>query len=378
MPIVTDLALVGLHIDIESSSISPRKLPDVYAGAPVVIFGRYRGLAPQARIEITGTSLGDPMRMSIGRDIGVPPAPGGGSWLAASWARARIRDLEDRYAAGAHDLEPTIVDVSKRFGVLSRFTAYVAIDRSEVVNRGGRLLQAVQPVEQPSGWGNAQSAPAASAPRGPQPGYAAYNGPSHPGGSMPPQSRSAIPLGRSGSTPPPPMAPMAQPAPMPQQRRSDDVENIGESAPASDRFVPRSAPPTPGYAAPPPASRRLEMPAERERGISRGAPAISPVQSYLDKLAAFVRDIEIGIAQPPRLRLIRQRMIEWVEDVRSVGGFDDLASAVETLVTRLSDALVTAALDGHVVAAIAAELRSLAEGSPPPGAPPKSRVAFWK
>ncbi|HEV7558497.1 MAG TPA: VWA domain-containing protein, partial [Kofleriaceae bacterium] len=156
-PIVTDLALVGLGLDIEAPTISPKKLPDVYAGAPVVIFGRYRGSAPQGQVEITGTTLGDPMRMSISRDIGVP---GGGSWLAASWARAHIRDLEDRYAAGSHDLESTIIDVSKRFGVLSRFTAYVAIDRSEVVNRGGRLLQAVQPVEQPSGWGNATSAPA--------------------------------------------------------------------------------------------------------------------------------------------------------------------------------------------------------------------------
>ncbi|MGH7127974.1 MAG: hypothetical protein ACREIV_05360, partial [Planctomycetaceae bacterium] len=36
--------------------------------------------------------------------------------------------------------------------VLSRFTAYVAVDRSEVVNEGGRPVQITQPVELPEGW----------------------------------------------------------------------------------------------------------------------------------------------------------------------------------------------------------------------------------
>ena len=45
-----------------------------------------------------------------------------------------------------------IVKVSLESHVLSRFTAYVAVDRSEVVNRGGRQQQIIQPVEPPDGW----------------------------------------------------------------------------------------------------------------------------------------------------------------------------------------------------------------------------------
>ena len=72
------------------------------------------------------------------------------------WGRAKVRDLEDEYAAGqsrdAKALMERIVRVSLESHVLSRFTAYVAVDKSDVVNPGGRPLEVVQPVEFPDGW----------------------------------------------------------------------------------------------------------------------------------------------------------------------------------------------------------------------------------
>ena len=49
-------------------------------------------------------------------------------------------------------LERRIVAVSLGHNVLSRFTAFVAVDRSTVVNPGGGRTQVVQPVEYPAGW----------------------------------------------------------------------------------------------------------------------------------------------------------------------------------------------------------------------------------
>ena len=75
--------------------------------------------------------------------------------IAAAWARGQVRRLEDRYAAGLGDrpaLERSIIATSLRFGVLCRFTAYVAIDRAAVVNEGGEAHQITQPVEMPAGW----------------------------------------------------------------------------------------------------------------------------------------------------------------------------------------------------------------------------------
>src|SRR5204863_217717 len=136
-PIATELALRGRDLDLEVAQLAPKKLPDVYAGAPVTILGRYRGAASAgAAIEVDGTSLGEPLRLCVAREA----QPAAARALGASWARAPIRDLEDLYAAGERgSLEHDIVGTSKRFGVLSRFTAFLAVDRSEVVNRGGRL-----------------------------------------------------------------------------------------------------------------------------------------------------------------------------------------------------------------------------------------------
>src|SRR5207248_9772652 len=77
--------------------------------------------------------------------------------LARVWGRGRLRDLEDRWLIGEHqspaELERQIVALSLKFGVLCRFTAFVAVDRSEVVNEGGWQQRLIQPVEAPEGWG---------------------------------------------------------------------------------------------------------------------------------------------------------------------------------------------------------------------------------
>src|SRR5262245_66402301 len=79
--------------------------------------------------------------------------------LASVWARGQVRKLGDRYLVegGRAGLERRIVETSLRYGVLSRFTAYVAVDRSAVVNEGGEGRQIVQPVESPAGWAETES-----------------------------------------------------------------------------------------------------------------------------------------------------------------------------------------------------------------------------
>jgi hypothetical protein len=103
----------------------------------------------------------------------------------------------------------------------------------------------------------------------------------------------------------------------------------------------------------------------------------------LAKLATLARELEAQAraAALGALRLLRQRLTEWVEDLRSVGGQDALADAVELQVKRLSAALATATDPTNDVAtealAIAAELMRLGDGGAPP--PRKQgRAEFWK
>src|SRR5580693_4068262 len=148
-PLVTALALAGDGVAIVPGTVAPGLLPDVFAGVAVTLTGRWRG-RPGGAITVTGTAAdGTPFESKV------TAITGGGPASTSAWARAHVRDMEDRYASGAgHDtagLEQQITDVSLRFGVLCRFTAFVAVD-SRVVTDGTGPHRVTQPVELPAGW----------------------------------------------------------------------------------------------------------------------------------------------------------------------------------------------------------------------------------
>jgi hypothetical protein len=143
-----------------TDSLAPSRLPDLFADRPVTVFGRFIGDPSAIRLRVQGVDAsGRPWQ----QEVGVCPRPAAA--LASLWGRARVRELEDRYAArdvsDPEALAKQIVQVSLASHVLSRFTAYVAVDRSEVVNRGGEQHRVIQPVEMPAGWDDVSYAMAA-------------------------------------------------------------------------------------------------------------------------------------------------------------------------------------------------------------------------
>jgi Ca-activated chloride channel family protein len=152
-PLVTGLRLTGSGLRLIDEERSPSRLPGVYPGVPLVVTGRYAG-SPEGTVTVTGRLRDDSEFTTT-----VPVQRRAETAVVAQWARARLRDLEDAYAAGDLALEQRIVTTSLRYGVLCRFTAFVAVD-SRVVNESGETRRVTQPVELPSGW----AAPGASAP----------------------------------------------------------------------------------------------------------------------------------------------------------------------------------------------------------------------
>src|SRR5262249_61224440 len=131
----------------------PSRLPDLFAGQPVTIAGRYRGAGNRT---VVSRALDADGEKWAGEVLAVceEKAP-----LEKVWGRGRVRELEDRYAvqSGARaQLEREIVTTSLRCGVLSRFTAYVAVDRAEVVNPGRESEKVTQAVEGAAGRGGGE------------------------------------------------------------------------------------------------------------------------------------------------------------------------------------------------------------------------------
>lgn len=158
-PIVTGLSLEASGISPVTDSVTPARVPDLYPDVPLVVSGRYTGALDEPVITLTGrTRAGEHWRTTV------PGTVVHESAATVVWAREHVRDLEDQWAGLAPwddrggALKNRIIDASLRFGVLSRFTAWVAVDE-QVVAGTGEKHRVVQPVELPAGWEMARGMP---------------------------------------------------------------------------------------------------------------------------------------------------------------------------------------------------------------------------
>ena len=152
-PVLTEVQVQGQGLELMPDSLVPARVPDLFASAPLMIMGRYRG-EPRGALKVAAA---DAAGQRWSRTVEGTASKTGA--VAAIWARGRLRELEDRYITDRGDkatLERQMVETSLRFSVLCRFTAYVAVDHSEVVNRGGKQQRVIQPVESPDGWDMAE------------------------------------------------------------------------------------------------------------------------------------------------------------------------------------------------------------------------------
>jgi Ca-activated chloride channel family protein len=386
-PVVTELTLTGDTLAIDAATVTPRRLPDLFAGAPITIAGRYRGKAPpDPRVVIAGRwmtagALGAERQTVVGKH-----APDAAA-VTAVWARGRIRDLEDLYVTGGQsaEIEREIVAVSTRYSVLSRFTAFLAVDRSAVVNPGGELRAITQPVEPPDGWGADREAGGGGMGQGGQ----------HVNKT---RSRFEAELERArrrpATAPPPPSAPApmsAAPIALPPRVKIAERDAAAGAPPAAPggsvrgRFAQQLANPTSGVRRPAPASAGPSTPP----AMAHPAPA-APIDdtAYRARLIQLAEAIERAFTGEPAqlasaLALALVRLQEWIEDARSVG-LRDLEATAMLIADQLALAIRDALQRVSAGTEAARRLRELAGGvtAPGPGPAPApvggGRVAFWK
>jgi Ca-activated chloride channel family protein len=140
-PLVVDVAISG------AEDLAPARVPDLFAGRAATVFLRVK---KGQKITVTGT-------FADGKPFKETPKPEASDLAAIAhlWARARVTDLEDRFrmdSGAAMKLREEIIDLAIRHTLLTRFTSFVVVDESEIVNKGGELHKVVQPVHLPAQW----------------------------------------------------------------------------------------------------------------------------------------------------------------------------------------------------------------------------------
>lgn len=135
------------------------RLPDLYDDQPLVILGRY--VEPGAgAVVIRGNTAAGPWRRTVTLDL--PERRPEHDTIATLWARAKIEQIKSRDPAGVEDgtlaseLRQEIVRIGERFGVMSEYTSFVAVDKLRMTVAGRPRLINV-PVEPPVGTGDGGS-----------------------------------------------------------------------------------------------------------------------------------------------------------------------------------------------------------------------------
>jgi hypothetical protein len=331
-PLAHGLSLNADKLAILEDTVSPARLPDLFPGVPLVISGRYRGSATGS-LNLKGTARdGSAWSANVGGEVHEAAA------VTASWARTHLRDLEDRYLAASQRgdmrvLEKRIVDTSLRFGVLCRFTAYLAVD-SRIVTEGGKQRQVVQPVEAPAGW-------ALAAPSTPATSYA-FAAPAASGYATPLRARPLYQAQQAFAPPPP--------APMPFIGSASLTGGSVGSARTMWGPAPEStAPSAPSEHPRVGAARRL---ARDEANRLRDASALSDPErlellaDLATRLTALLHSLDTGDVQASETG----RMRDLVADIEAGGPVDTLWDSA------------LGALDDFAAGIV----------------PPKKRRAFWK
>ncbi|HEV2879880.1 MAG TPA: VIT domain-containing protein [Pyrinomonadaceae bacterium] len=133
-PVLTDLALdMG---GVETDLVYPRALPDLFRGAQVALIGRYRnaGDLRDVSLRLSGRSARE-RRSFAYENLRFPSNSDENDFLPRLWATRRVGWLMEQIRSNgeARELRDEVVDLGTRYGIVTPYTSYLALEPGAVV-----------------------------------------------------------------------------------------------------------------------------------------------------------------------------------------------------------------------------------------------------
>jgi Ca-activated chloride channel family protein len=159
-PALTNVQVEWSKLDVRQAPSAP---PPIFSGGRCIVYGllkRERSVATPFTVRLSADAPGGPLAFDVEID---PSRAATGRTVTALAARARIRELEEsadwtkpggsrQHERKANAVVQEIVELSLRYGLISRETSFVAIERRDTPVQGDVQLRRV-PVALTSGWG---------------------------------------------------------------------------------------------------------------------------------------------------------------------------------------------------------------------------------
>ena len=147
-PVLTDVALKFDGVEVRDAM--PSRLPDLFAGQPLVVVGRYRATGGPASVELTGLLGTRPFSRRLPIAVGAPATRD--AVLGTLWARRRIAELDDYREDGAStEDQAEIVNLALKFKLVTAYTSFVAVEKQLKVDTRVPLAELLVPNELPEG-----------------------------------------------------------------------------------------------------------------------------------------------------------------------------------------------------------------------------------
>jgi Ca-activated chloride channel family protein len=139
-PVLTDLVLNMGGVDTDL--IYPRNLPDLFKGTQITLIGRYQNENDlrRATILLTGKA-GRTSRTYTFDNLSFPLKEDENDFLPRLWATRRVGWLMEQIRTNGEqkELRDEIVDLGTRYGIVTPYTSYLAVESDQRAVTGGNV-----------------------------------------------------------------------------------------------------------------------------------------------------------------------------------------------------------------------------------------------
>lgn len=142
-PVLTDVSLdlAGVQTDL----VYPKNLPDMFKGTQITVIGRYRNASDlqNLRIMLKG-KMGRETRSFAFENVDFPLRNQENDFLPRLWANRRVGWLMEQIRNNGEqkELRDEIVDLGTRYGIVTPYTSYLALESGQPVvpGRDGNVI----------------------------------------------------------------------------------------------------------------------------------------------------------------------------------------------------------------------------------------------
>lgn len=131
--------MTGLSLSFGSAktyAMVPQRLPDLFKGSQLILFGRYRNDG-HSSISLSGTVSGEKKTFTF--EGAFPKSSTKNEFIAKLWAYRHIAFLLDqiRLKGENQELKKEVVQLAKRFGIVTPYTSYLVVEERDQHLLGG-------------------------------------------------------------------------------------------------------------------------------------------------------------------------------------------------------------------------------------------------